>query len=689
MFAGKRRWCWAMVVVVTATALIWAGSAAGAGDKNKSHSTYSGSSKDKGASGATGTSGTMGSTMREQGQFSPKLLYAEPLIGASVVNQQGEKLGDIQDIVLNPQRDQVSYVAVSSGGVMGVGAKHVAVPWSALDIQSAKVDKIDKVTLNVSKSQFDALPTFESGHWPEQGVSQLTNVRGSSYGGAAGGMGSSGQSWQSSQGAAGGTGDTSTPGATPPSTGTGTGAGGSGTGGASSGTSGTSGSMSPSGTSGSLGGASGSISPSGASGSIGGASGSVGSGGASGSVGSGGASGTAGSSGYSGNLSGDTSGSSAGGGATGTIPGGTSGSTDPAWKGSSSSRSGAQGATGETGRTDRYGTDQSLNNMENRGGAASSDMRFRRVSELVGLRVKDYQNNDLGNIDNLVLDLREGRPVYGVIGFGGFLGLGEKVAAVPWTALNIQPRGDIARLNAQKSDLEAIAYDPKNPPDLASMDYAQKLHQRFQQEPYWQVYGYTPPSADMQNRSSQAWNSSSKYNTTFDASQMTTINGTVQSVGSFRPETGAASGQRLQVLGDDGKTYTVHLGPADYAAQKGFTFHYGDKVKVTGSKATVEGNSIVMATQIEKDGKTLDLRDKQGKPMWGEGAAGGTGMSGSSDFEKSGGATSPGSSGTSGSSSSGAGASSGTSGSGSSSGTSGSGSSSSSGSGSGSSSSGY
>lgn len=60
-----------------------------------------------------------------------KFNKASALIGMEVRNHQGEKLGDIKDIVIDLDGGKVSYVVMSSGGVLGIGDKLLAVPLTA------------------------------------------------------------------------------------------------------------------------------------------------------------------------------------------------------------------------------------------------------------------------------------------------------------------------------------------------------------------------------------------------------------------------------------------------------------------------------------------------------------------------------------------------------------------------------
>ena len=68
----------------------------------------------------------------------PKLDKAKDLIGAKIVNDKGERLGTVADIVLTPDRDAISYVVLSHGGTWGMGEKYFAVPWSQFGFQAGR-----------------------------------------------------------------------------------------------------------------------------------------------------------------------------------------------------------------------------------------------------------------------------------------------------------------------------------------------------------------------------------------------------------------------------------------------------------------------------------------------------------------------------------------------------------------------
>jgi sporulation protein YlmC with PRC-barrel domain len=89
---------------------------------------------------------------------------ASTFIGSSVENPQGENLGTIHDIVLDPQQGRIKYVALSYGGVLGLGSKLFAVPWDALTLQPDGKTFL----LNVEQALLETTPGFDKNNWPQR-----------------------------------------------------------------------------------------------------------------------------------------------------------------------------------------------------------------------------------------------------------------------------------------------------------------------------------------------------------------------------------------------------------------------------------------------------------------------------------------------------------------------------------------
>ena len=92
----------------------------------------------------------------------PQFLSASTLTGDDVKNPQGEALGDLKDIMIDTLSGKVAYGVLSFGGVLGMGDKYFAVPWSALTVDG----KNKNLVLNVSKERLKSAPGFDKDHWP-------------------------------------------------------------------------------------------------------------------------------------------------------------------------------------------------------------------------------------------------------------------------------------------------------------------------------------------------------------------------------------------------------------------------------------------------------------------------------------------------------------------------------------------
>ncbi len=103
----------------------------------------------------------------------------------------------------------------------------------------------------------------------------------------------------------------------------------------------------------------------------------------------------------------------------------------------------------------------------------------------------------------------------------------------------------------------------------------------------------------------------------YDPSTETTVKGTVHEVLQQTGRNGH-NGTHL-VLKTDAGSLTVHVGPSSYIANQGFSFAKGDALEITGSKAKMGGQDLILAREIKKDGKVLTLRDAQGIPKWAHG----------------------------------------------------------------------
>lgn len=108
------------------------------------------------------------------------------------------------------------------------------------------------------------------------------------------------------------------------------------------------------------------------------------------------------------------------------------------------------------------------------------------ASTLIGDTVRDTQGQELGDIKEIMLDVRSGRIAYAVLDMGGFLGFGNKLFAMPWAMLTLDADDHQFVLNVSKERLEnAPGFDQDNWPDFSSREWATDLHVYYDIAPYW------------------------------------------------------------------------------------------------------------------------------------------------------------------------------------------------------------
>ncbi len=115
---------------------------------------------------------------------------------------------------------------------------------------------------------------------------------------------------------------------------------------------------------------------------------------------------------------------------------------------------------------------------------------YRRVmaaSTLNGDNVRNAAGEDLGNVDEIMIDIPSGRIAYAVLSFGGVLGMGNKLFALPWSALQVDEDEKCFILNVDKATLEsAPGFDKNNWPDLADTTFRSQIFRHYGAEPYWE-----------------------------------------------------------------------------------------------------------------------------------------------------------------------------------------------------------
>lgn len=111
------------------------------------------------------------------------------------------------------------------------------------------------------------------------------------------------------------------------------------------------------------------------------------------------------------------------------------------------------------------------------------------------------------------------------------------------------------------------------------------------------------------------WERGQAYDRQYDPKLEVVVPAVVVKVETFTPREGMAEGVRAQVR-SRGETFWVHVAPAAWLAAQRFELGEGHDVVITGSHLRIDGERVVLAARIERDGRVLRLRDDGGRPAW-------------------------------------------------------------------------
>ena len=108
-----------------------------------------------------------------------------------------------------------------------------------------------------------------------------------------------------------------------------------------------------------------------------------------------------------------------------------------------------------------------------------------RASQLIGMNIQNSQGKSLGEVNDLVIDGNTGKVKYAAVTYGGFLGFGDKLFAVPYEAFKCgtdpdDPDEHVLMLNVNQQQLEgAEGFDQDNWPDFADRNFTSQVDKRY------------------------------------------------------------------------------------------------------------------------------------------------------------------------------------------------------------------
>ncbi|WP_322102623.1 PRC-barrel domain-containing protein [Paraburkholderia sp. J41] len=105
---------------------------------------------------------------------------------------------------------------------------------------------------------------------------------------------------------------------------------------------------------------------------------------------------------------------------------------------------------------------------------------------LDGNKVYTSDGEHVGKISDIMLDVRSGRVAYAVLSEGGFLGIGDKLHAIPWSSLTLDTAEKCFRVDiAAQRIKDDPGFDKDHWPSMADQAWGTQLHEYYGREPYW------------------------------------------------------------------------------------------------------------------------------------------------------------------------------------------------------------
>jgi sporulation protein YlmC with PRC-barrel domain len=86
------------------------------------------------------------------------LISADKVEGTAVYNPAGEKIGKVENIMIDKQSGKVAYAVMSFGGFLGIGDQHYPLPWSMLKYDT----RLGGYVVNLDKKVLEGAPSYES-----------------------------------------------------------------------------------------------------------------------------------------------------------------------------------------------------------------------------------------------------------------------------------------------------------------------------------------------------------------------------------------------------------------------------------------------------------------------------------------------------------------------------------------------
>jgi sporulation protein YlmC with PRC-barrel domain len=114
------------------------------------------------AQSSPGPQGSQSSSSKQRSQPTPRHIQASKLIGSEIRNSQGETIGRVEDLVINPQNGKVRMAILGTSLAGGQGEMFTPIPWTALNVSSER-----NYVVNIDRQKLSTAPSMSKGQYSD------------------------------------------------------------------------------------------------------------------------------------------------------------------------------------------------------------------------------------------------------------------------------------------------------------------------------------------------------------------------------------------------------------------------------------------------------------------------------------------------------------------------------------------
>jgi sporulation protein YlmC with PRC-barrel domain len=110
-----------------------------------------------------------------------------------------------------------------------------------------------------------------------------------------------------------------------------------------------------------------------------------------------------------------------------------------------------------------------------------------KASSIIGAKVANYRDENLGEIEDIVIDRHIGKVAYIIVSSGGFLGMGKKLLPIPFSALSYNAVTNIYAIDISLERLKtAPGFDSGNWPTMCDKEWNSAISSFYERPLYWE-----------------------------------------------------------------------------------------------------------------------------------------------------------------------------------------------------------